>query len=507
MNAKLPRAFAHFCVCLGSVPALAQADEAAPKPVVIQVCEVALADKLLETKPATGIMSQAVVDEVEAHSPVGSEEWILPSASIGHPFLWASHRAFAEHRPLALSPDMVWQLLTQLAAEEVIKAPEKYRTLFADHQYGSHSLEVRRDEFVPGGKENDWPGVFNELESRIVSRVPGSVAADFSHAFTTSTAAEIAARQVVLLKAASPFYSYQVGTMCGIPRIELHGTVADWKWIRDKVAGLRQFNMERRIKALMPILDECVAASEGKATPAFWKSFYKFASESGSSYVSGWINLFFVAESNKLLDVVLDPKFSWIAPPPQEGRDGAEVLPLAMTTRSYTNKGVVDVDFIWNQFGKAIPMCWRAGFMGVAQDPKSMVLKPVIGWQVMRAKLSSEERGAADYLSTVKTLDFQRMYIIGNCFGVDSKTGALRDMRPNRGGPLDSRFWKKAFPMMVDLEVLNVGMILANQDEEERKPILEAMLSAPAVKVIAGSGGIKQEELQILKDRKDWKVE
>lgn len=476
---------------------------------VIAMCDVALADTPLDVRPAVEFLRLGAGDEVEAFPQMDGQEWIEPMRSIGHPFLAAAHRAFADHRPLALSPDMIWQLLVQMAAEEVHAAPEKHRMLFTDHAHGSRTLEVSRDEFTLGGDHNDWPGVFSELEQSIVAKVPESPALDFTHAFSTTTATDLAARQVVLLKAASPYYNYQVGTLCGIPRIELHGTADDWRWIREKAAGLRQFNMERRVNALMPILDEFVAASEGKATPTFWKSYYKYDAESGSSYVSGWINVFFVQEDDKLLDVVLDPEFSWLAPPTQKTSHGALNLPLAISLRSYPSQGVVDVDFVWLYFEQTIPMRWRAGFMGVAQDPESMTLKPVMAWQVLRVKLDSEERMAADYLSNLRHLDRFTLRAIERGLALDPETGLIRDVRPGRGGPINVNFWIKALPMMSRLEAVNMRELLGFQDgdPDKRKAICEAMLSAASLKLMIVPKNLDEASLRILEDRTDWMIE
>lgn len=217
--------------------------------------------------------------------------------------------------------------------------------------------------------------------------------------------------------------------------------------------------------------------------------------------------MFFVGEDDKLLDVVLDPGFSWATAKLQAASFGAMNLPLALTTRSYTTKGVVDVDFIWQYFDQTIPMRWRAGFMGVAQDRTSMTLKPVIGWQVLRAKLSSEERIAADYLSGVRRLDWMTLRALERGFAVDPESGFIRDVRPDFGGPIDSRFLKKAFPLMARLTELDVSRVLSMHDDEDEKAVIEAMLAAPAVKVVRVPDHLEPEYLRILQERKDWKIE
>ena len=76
----------------------------------------------------------------------------------------------------------------------------------------------------------------------------------------------------MLLSASSPYYNLRLHTLSGIHRIELHGSADDWRWIRGQAVALARFDMERRITAISPVLDEFVAAAEGKANPAFWRS-------------------------------------------------------------------------------------------------------------------------------------------------------------------------------------------------------------------------------------------
>ncbi len=498
---------AKFLVRLFAIGATAQA---APetKPVVFAVSDVQIATKVLATRPADEILHRSAGDEMEAASSLPGDEWIAPLSAIRHPFIAAAHKAFAEHRPLALSPDMIWLLLTQMAAAEVQAHPEQFRECFAIHEHGQRTLKVRRDEFVARDPKNDWPGVFAELEAQIVRNVPSSPVANFSHAFSTSTPVEITARRAVLLNAASPFYQFRVTTFCGIPRMELHGTTDDWRWIRSHLADLSKLGMNRRVDALVPVLDQFVAAAEGHSDAAFWRSFYKYDSESGGSYVSGWINLFFIAESDKRLDAVLDKNFTWSAAPVVETGDGAFNLPLDIDTIDYKSNGAVDVDFVWESPGSSLPMLIRAGFMGVSQDSKALTLKPAIAWQVLRRKQSSEERLAMDFLSGLGKLGFFEMKVIERDFEFDPQSGRIKVTKRIMSGTIDSRFWRKAFPLMGRLETLEPCQVLRFvTDDKERKARCEAMLSAPFVTKVIVLPSLEDECLRILKGRTDWKIE
>jgi len=52
--------------------------------------------------------------------------------------------------------------------------------------------------------------------------------------------------------------------------------------------------------------------------------------------------------------------------------------------------GLSMVPFIWEYLGTNIPMEFVGGFIGVSQDPTSLVVKPAVGWAVMPR---SEEEG------------------------------------------------------------------------------------------------------------------
>ncbi len=498
----------HFGL-LATVAATTMTDSFAAPPVVFKVSDCKLAEKPLETKPAREMLGKVVVDELEAHSPVGDEQWVVNGRGPKHPFIMAAHLSFAEHRPLAISPDMIWQLLIQQAANQVHAKPEDYRKLFAKHEYGKRTLSIQRDEFTLGNPNNNWAGVISELEGMVLNNVPDSPAASFGHRFSTSSPTEIASRRVTLLNAASNYYDFHMGSWCGIPRIELHGTAADWRWIQSNAPKLKAFNMDRRLKALEPVFAELVASAEGKANPAFWKSFYKYASESGGPVVSGWINLFFMpANYDALLDAVLKDGFSWTAePPPAKHKHDPRHFAIRLPIRSYRLDGTTAVDFIWDYQGETKPMFIKAGFMGVEQDPKTGTLKPAMGWQVIHTKCTAEERAAIDYLSRLQTLSYSSCSAISDVIGYDAQEGSVVMSAKKRELYTDPRMWKKAIPLMHNLKYVDLDCVLELvEDSKDQDEICKAFLSAKSVKIIEIGIYGNKSRLNMLRSRKDWEV-
>lgn len=490
---------------------------ASASPVTFAVSAVDKAGKPLAAVAAVEVLHAAGGDVFEAAPDLKNQFWLSPGLTSpnAHPVVAAAHLAFAQHRPLALSPDIIWLLINQMAAREVVAAPEQYRAIFAAHQEGQRTLSVRRDQFVPGSQDNDWPGVFAEFEAQITDQAPDPLAATFSHPFESSQPWEIAARRVTLLKTVSPFFKFEVGTLCGIPEIQLHGSAADWAWIRAHAEDFRKLGMSRRIDALLPVLDQFAAAAAGQADAAFWRSFYNFASQSGCSYVSGWINLFFIGETDPLLKQVLEKDFNWRTAPRRDAGLGAMNLPLPKGPREFPT-GVVEQEFVWQFVGESRPMLLLSGFFGISQDPFTLTLKPQLAWQVRQAKESSEQRELRRQVQGVLSLyDSQTVWRINRRWGYDEKLKQCRikDRSAPATSDSDIRVWRVILPLMTNLQGIDLGKLLpmdtpdGGDSSAADAEICRLLLALPRLKTITLPDNLDPACRRILEDRKDWKLE
>lgn len=219
-----------------------------------------------------------------------------------HPLLGAVTWAFAQHRPLTLSPDVIWLTVLQGVARHVRVHADLLRDRLAGHQ-GRELLTV----VIPGAPV--WPEVVAEFERML----PDTFGDAFTFDFTTSSAVDRLAGRVVLMDTWSPYFAYRVVTLCGIPSITLAGTADDWRVIRDRVDRLAAMDLglEKWCRSLAPIADQFVRAAEGHADPAFWQRILKLRSESGGDRAPGWITRLYpyLGEAdvpNPLLDLPID---------------------------------------------------------------------------------------------------------------------------------------------------------------------------------------------------------
>ncbi len=283
-----------------------------------------------------------------------------------HPFVGAVHVAFDEHRPLELSPDAVWLCIAQGFAVHVQQQAEALRDRFVSFS-GRSTLIVQRDDFVKGSPENDWPSVFASFSRQIADLagpLHGLVVADFS----TTNAVARAASEVVLLAAASPYFRFEVYSGCGIPSLTLTGNADDWRRVRARATQLAPYEAGWWIDALLPVLDQFVAAAEGRVDRAFWASFYKYQGISGGPFVSGWIN-------------VLLPYIGLSRVPQHNPSTTTWNLAQGIKPQDIP-AGLTSVPLLWRNVGDKLAMNLLAGFIGVGQDPSSLAVRPEIGWAV-----------------------------------------------------------------------------------------------------------------------------
>merc|ERR1712066_197084 len=302
-------------------------------------------------------------------------------------FVEACLTAFDRHLPLRIKPDTIWITIMQGFATHIDKNAEKFRGKFVNFD-GKKDICIRRDAFVKGG-ENDWPNCFPEFCDKIQENLVNKEIRDQVECnYSTTSEIDRVVSQIALMDSVKNYFSFGVMTMCGIPEIELAGTVEDWKKLRENAKSLlSQFELEFWTDNLFPILDRFVGAFEGDIDPKFWGSIAKLHSTHGSgasTYLNGWIQDFFPYTNDGRQNSCLG---SWRAE--FEKTPGSDDKNL----RNYYNKGGMDygdvpkgmntAPFTWNYHGTEIPMRFIGSISAVVQDPETLQLEAVSGWGIV----------------------------------------------------------------------------------------------------------------------------
>ena len=281
-------------------------------------------------------------------------------------------RAYAEHRPLVLSPDMIWVLISQGFARYVNAHPDQLRDQLVNHS-GKMDLVVQSDKDLLSG-DADWQKLMADFTAQINENTKGDIAKTITADFTTTGVTERITSQITLMETMKSYFDYVVHYIaCGIPSVTLTGTPQDWQKVLEKTQQLQKYAVGPWTKRLVPILTEFVKASEGKADQAFWQSMVKKGRldklvGGGCDFrkptkLDGWILKFFPDENGQTPDQV-----------PHTHKMPSE--------RVY-------VDFKYKVISPAdgtvltdIPMQLVAGFIGTDVDTLTHALTPKMGWVV-----------------------------------------------------------------------------------------------------------------------------
>jgi hypothetical protein len=244
---------------------------------------------------------------------------------------------------------------------------EKLRSQFVTFA-GKMLLEIRRDEFIMGSLDNDWPGVFSEFSGKIKQNTVPGIYDKIIGSFSTTGPVEKAANEIILLDAVKSYFDCLMRTRCGIPEVILEGTKEDWKDIEKKTTELsKSFELGWWLTELIPILSDMAATAAGMSRRDLWQNWYKLSDGSGGPFVQGNIIKFFPYLKNYKTGECTNKVYDF------EGDITTDRLPT----------GLSSAPFVWDYYLTKYKMGFVAGFVGCTQDKETMAVRPKIGWGIV----------------------------------------------------------------------------------------------------------------------------
>jgi hypothetical protein len=346
-----------------------------------------------------------------------------------HPVLAAACLAHADHRPLILSPDMIWVTILQGFAQHVRNDPERFRQRFVSHP-GKAVIEVRRDDFARGSPENPWAEVIGEFSAGVRRHI-GDQYDRLVSDFSTTGPVERTACEVTLLDTFQSFFEYRFSAVCGIPEVTLEGTPDDWRKLRAKVEHLAPFDLDWWLPSVRRVCDQFTRASSGDIDRGHWRNLWKQYLRYGGSDVNGWLVKLvpYVRNWQTRNLTVRNPLLA-----DDEQRVSTDALP----------SGVSKAEFLCT-WGRDEPRPYEmlGGFLGVGQDQRTLALRPKMGWAIRpapeQARLDAElaARGGRPALPPV---EFDRL------MGERQKVGVLSEFPGDFGAYLKACDGADLFP-------------------------------------------------------------
>ena len=296
--------------------------------------------------------------------------------------------AFADHRPVKLSPDMMWELICLTFSEYVNNHAEEMRPLLVSHE-GVKDLVIKTSlmddptfDLLHHPNAN-WSEVIRLFSKEIEANTKGDLAQTITADFSTTGMTERIASQVTLMDAVKQYFRFvDFAGMCGIPSITLEGTPNDWRKVVEKTQALEKYNMGWWTKELLPVLQEFVKAAEGMPNRKFWKNIVMQdrpdrlrggdCSGEKPTVFDGWMLKLFPNTKDKTIRKTVSR---------------SESLEQEM---SHVGFKYVLYNPVTNEILEEADIELIAGFVGIEVDEATGMLSPKIGWISRKADAEAE---------------------------------------------------------------------------------------------------------------------
>ena len=295
-------------------------------------------------------------------------------------------QAYADHRPLVLSPDMVWLVISQGFSRYVNAHAEEMRDLLVFHEGKMELVTLSNNNiFSPSA---DWELLLNDFSTCIANNTKGELADLMTANFTTTGITERIASQISLMDVVKHYFIYtRISAACGIPSITLKGSPFDWQKVLEKARSLRKYKLEKWSDDLVAILQEFVEASRDNPNQKFWQDIVKKKrvdqlktdnscdpDPAKMTKLDGWFLKFFPNADGETPDKVV-----WNHDMPTEM--------VHVNFRQVLTDPATGVPL------DTIPIQLWAGFVGIEEDSTTHALTPKIGWLARIGDEESDELG------------------------------------------------------------------------------------------------------------------
>lgn len=285
-------------------------------------------------------------------------------------FLCMLLTAYSDHKPIVITPDVLWLLICQGFAAHVKKNAWHLKWRLVTFLLGKKKLTVDMDSM------ETWNEVVSDVCDQISSYTRENLRSKLVLDFSTTSLKEKTAFEIAFMDAVSRFFDYEGISICGFPNIKLKGTIEDYQKMLTSLDFIAQYGLKWWVKPLKEVIQEIIATLDGKINAVFWERIFVYdpvITCGGKNQLTGWISYFFpyVKNTSKYSirkGLVKNPHLF----KKQNVVLGIEDFPSGLST----------VDFKWIRSTEIKELNLVSGFMGIKENPEDGFLETEINWYV-----------------------------------------------------------------------------------------------------------------------------
>ncbi|MCF8296768.1 MAG: DUF4419 domain-containing protein [Saprospiraceae bacterium] len=308
-------------------------------------------------------------------------------------FIAALHFGFDNHRPVVISPDIIWLTILQGFAIHINQNSDSLRNNITKLP-ANKMIIVRDDTLIKGKIDNNWPASIFNLVDSVELNISKNIYDLYNVEYSTTDKNIRIAYKTTLLNSLDNYFDYGAQTACGIPYIILKGTSDDWLKMSNKLKLLNGYGINHWVDKLDFIVEKIYQSSIKNIDIKFWQNIYSYHQVSGGNRVTGWItDLFpylydfsedgYSYRENSTLRINKDSLFAKYAGYTHKDR---LYWQIGLTGGSFPN-GISTVDIKWfynptPSINDTFEMVLFAGFIGIEQNKNTFELTPIISWGI-----------------------------------------------------------------------------------------------------------------------------
>jgi len=347
---------------------------------IIRLSTVGIAKNKLTEHPYKDVLQEKIEQEILYFPNSFNNSKLVKTGN--NALIQTLQHCYDEHRPLILSPDIIWLTIVQGLSIHINENFEDLEPKIFKNKKPD-KIVCRNDSLEYGGKH--WEKLIEELAFQTQHYTASDHYPKFCPKFSTTQNIETTAYNINLLHTYKKAFKYVGESGCGIPSITIKGKKSDWTKLMENLEILDDFNLQAWKNSLIPIIDQFIAVYSNETNTLFWEDIYKSSSEYNAFYISGWII--------KLYPYIVQEKRI-----KYDTEKDCSVMEKIFTKNNYINKsdyllstlstdnfpsGISSVDIQWNNHfnNEHKEYIIHSGFMGIQQSTNK-ALKPCIGWSV-----------------------------------------------------------------------------------------------------------------------------
>ncbi len=319
-----------------------------PEEIQFNVADVPIAKELLNTHPSKQLFENKLGKKIMFIPTKHANLQLVNTHYNG--LIHTLQYCYDQHRPLVLSPDVIWLAIIQSVSIHVNKNFTKLeKKLFKENK---PKTLIARNDSLSFATEH-WEDLINQLAQQTKSYTNEDYYSFFVPQFSTTTKIQTTAFQITLLNTYKKAFAYVGESGCGIPYIRLIGNKSDWELIYAHLDHLDLIGLTNWKNELKPLLKEFINVYDNKINTLFWQSIYKNMSDYNAFYISGWILKLFPyieqqagsgqydeeIELTRLDKKYFENKFIY----------GNKHVLSNLSTDDFPS-GIVDIDLTWNNY-------------------------------------------------------------------------------------------------------------------------------------------------------------